>query len=139
MGYGQVGGGYEYVVLISYIDWQDALIVIENGQGIFLLALLYDIIRKSINLLHFNLRLFTMMNIRVKLLVAIILYQFFLFVHAQGLIDVRHYSIEDGLSQNIVQDMLQDDDGYIWLATWNGLENMMDILSKIISHILQMQ
>ena len=63
-----------------------------------------------------------MMNIRVKLLVAIILYQFFLFVHAQGLIDVRHYSIEDGLSQNIVQDMLQDDDGYIWLATWNGLE-----------------
>lgn len=77
MGYGQVGGGYEYVVLISYIDWQDALIVIENGQGIFLLALLYDIIRKSINLLHFNLRLFTMMNIRVKLLVAIILYQFF--------------------------------------------------------------
>ena len=73
-------------------------------------------------MLHFNLRLFTMMNIRVKLLVAIILYQFFLFVHAQGLIDVRHYSIEDGLSQNIVQDMLQDDDGYIWLATWNGLE-----------------
>ena len=43
-------------------------------------------------------------------------------MHAQGLIDVRHYSIEDGLSQNIVQDMLQDDDGYIWLATWNGLE-----------------
>lgn len=80
-----------------------------------------------------------MMNIRVKLLVAIILYQFFLFVHAQGLIDVRHYSIEDGLSQNIVQDMLQDDDGYIWLATWNGWKNMMDILSKIISHILQMQ
>ena len=80
-----------------------------------------------------------MMNIRVKLLVAIILYQFFLFVHAQGLIDVRHYSIEDGLSQNIVQDMLQDDDGYIWLALGMGWKNMMDILSKIISHILQMQ
>lgn len=38
------------------------------------------------------------------------------------MINVRHYSIEDGLSQNIVQDMLQDNDGYIWLATWNGLE-----------------
>lgn len=139
MGYGQVGGGYEYVVLISYIDWQDALIVIENGQGIFFISSFIRYHKKNINLLHFNLRLFTMMNIRVKLLVAIILYQFFLFVHAQGLIDVRHYSIEDGLSQNIVQDMLQDDDGYIWLATWNGLENMMDILSKIISHILQMQ
>ena len=76
-----------------------------------------------------------MMNIRVKLLVAIILYQFFLFVHAQGLIDVRHYSIEDGLSQNIVQDMLH-------ISGWPlgmGWKNMMDILSKIISHILQMQ
>lgn len=62
------------------------------------------------------------MNIRVKLLVSTLLYQISLFVYAQGLIDVRHYSIEDGLSQNIVQDMLQDEEGYIWLATWNGLE-----------------
>ena len=71
-------------------------------------------------MLHFNLRLFTMMNIRVKLLVAIILYQFFLFVHAQGLIDVRHYSIEDGLSQNIVQDMLQDDVYLVGHLEWVG-------------------
>lgn len=80
-----------------------------------------------------------MMNIRVKLLVAIILYQFFLFVHAQGLIDVRHYSIEDGLSQNIVQDcfkMMMDISGWPLGMGW---KNMMDILSKIISHILQMQ
>ena len=90
-------------------------------------------------MLHFNLRLFTMMNIRVKLLVAIILYQFFLFVHAQGLIDVRHYSIEDGLSQNIVQDMLQDDVDISGWPLGMGWKNMMDILSKIISHILQMQ
>ena len=62
------------------------------------------------------------MNIRVKLLVAIILYQFFLFVHAQGLIDVRHYSIEDGLSQNIVQDMLQDDDGYKYKTNLNNIK-----------------
>ena len=61
-----------------------------------------------------------MMNIRVKLLVAIILYQFFLFVHAQGLIDVRHYSIEDGLSQNIVQDMLQDDVYLVGHLEWVG-------------------
>ena len=43
LGYGQVGGGYEYVVLISYIDWQDALIVIENGQGIFFISSFYTI------------------------------------------------------------------------------------------------
>lgn len=35
---------------------------------------------------------------------------------------MRHYSIEDGLSQSTVQSVLQDDDGYIWLATWNGLD-----------------
>ena len=43
LGYGQVGGGYEYVVLISDIDWQDALIVIENGQGIFFISSFYTI------------------------------------------------------------------------------------------------
>ena len=41
--YGQVGGGYEYVVLISYIDWQDALIVKECGQGIFFISSFYTI------------------------------------------------------------------------------------------------
>ena len=41
---------------------------------------------------------------------------------AQGLINIRHYSVKDGLSQNTVQSVLQDKDGYIWLATWNGLE-----------------
>lgn len=41
---------------------------------------------------------------------------------AQGLINVKHYSIEDGLSQNTIQDIIQDHEGYIWLATWNGLE-----------------
>ena len=35
---------------------------------------------------------------------------------------VRYYSAKDGLSQNTVADFLQDDKGYIWMATWNGLE-----------------
>lgn len=43
-------------------------------------------------------------------------------VSAQGLISVKHYSIEDGLSQSKIQSILQDKEGYIWLATWNGLE-----------------
>lgn len=41
---------------------------------------------------------------------------------AQGLIEVKHYSVMNGLSQNTVQHVLQDEDGYIWLATWSGLE-----------------
>ena len=41
---------------------------------------------------------------------------------AQSLMHVRYYSAKDGLSQNTVADFLQDDKGYIWMATWNGLE-----------------
>lgn len=34
---------------------------------------------------------------------------------------VRHYSVEDGLSQRTVMSILQDKQGYIWLGTWDGL------------------
>ena len=32
-----------------------------------------------------------------------------------------HYSTEDGLASNAIAQIIQDDYGYIWLATWNGL------------------
>lgn len=32
-----------------------------------------------------------------------------------------HYSSEDGLSQNTVMSILQDRKGFLWFATWNGL------------------
>ena len=34
---------------------------------------------------------------------------------------LSHYSTDDGLCSNAVSNMTQDDYGYIWLATWNGL------------------
>ena len=40
----------------------------------------------------------------------------------ESLLSVSHYSIQEGLSQNTVQSIIQDNEGYIWLATWNGLE-----------------
>ncbi len=46
----------------------------------------------------------------------------FLSTWGQGLIHVQHYSTEDGLSQNGIQAIVQDEDGYIWLATRNGLD-----------------
>lgn len=56
-------------------------------------------------------------------LFLIILYLVYPFVlSAQSLMHVRYYSAKDGLSQNTVADFLQDDKGYIWMATWNGLE-----------------
>jgi len=33
----------------------------------------------------------------------------------------RHFTTEDGLSQNTVMDILQDQKGYMWFSTWNGL------------------
>ena len=56
-------------------------------------------------------------------LFLIILYLVCPFVlSAQSLMHVRYYSAKDGLSQNTVADFLQDDKGYIWMATCNGLE-----------------
>lgn len=34
---------------------------------------------------------------------------------------VKHYSINDGLSQNTVMAILQDAQGYMWFGTWDGL------------------
>ena len=32
-----------------------------------------------------------------------------------------HYSTSDGLCSNVISGLAQDDYGYIWIATWNGL------------------
>ncbi|MFV0471497.1 MAG: two-component regulator propeller domain-containing protein [Paludibacteraceae bacterium] len=42
-------------------------------------------------------------------------------LQAEPLCHIRHYSTEDGIPQYNIMDMLQDDKGYIWLATWDGL------------------
>ncbi len=34
---------------------------------------------------------------------------------------LSHYSTDDGLSSNAIANIIQDDHGYIWIATWNGL------------------
>lgn len=34
---------------------------------------------------------------------------------------LSHYSTDNGLSSNAISEIKQDDYGYIWIATWNGL------------------
>ena len=34
---------------------------------------------------------------------------------------VSHYSTDNGLTSNAISGIYQDDYGFIWLATWNGL------------------
>lgn len=58
----------------------------------------------------------------LKLFLIILYFVCPLVLSAQSLMHVRYYSAKDGLSQNTVADFLQDDKGYIWMATWNGLE-----------------
>lgn len=41
---------------------------------------------------------------------------------SRGLVDVKNYSSASGLSLKMIQNMVQDEEGYIWIATWNGLE-----------------
>lgn len=40
-------------------------------------------------------------------------------IHTDMRVDV--YTTQDGLSHRIIFDMAQDDDGFLWIATWNGL------------------
>ncbi|MDR2148701.1 MAG: response regulator [Tannerella sp.] len=35
---------------------------------------------------------------------------------------VRHYDMGDGLAYNVNKNILQDQKGFIWLATWNGID-----------------
>ena len=61
--------------------------------------------------------------IRYKLLLVSLLATLVqLTVSAQQLqASLSHYSTDDGLASNAIAHIIQDDHGYIWIATWNGL------------------
>ncbi|MBN1187912.1 MAG: response regulator [Bacteroidales bacterium] len=42
-------------------------------------------------------------------------------IYAQPVIQVHKYSTNDGLSQSNAEGFLQDERGFIWIHTWNGL------------------
>ena len=54
---------------------------------------------------------------------------------AQPTYHIKHYSVNDGMSQGIVQTIIQDKKGFLWFGTWNGLNNSTDIHSKTIRHL----
>ncbi len=41
--------------------------------------------------------------------------------HADGRITFTHYTVDDGLPGNMIQGIVQDDDGIFWISTNNGL------------------
>ena len=42
-------------------------------------------------------------------------------VAAQPLCQIKHFSVNNGLSQGVVVNIMQDKKGFLWFATWNGL------------------
>ncbi|MDL2282302.1 hypothetical protein LJC44_04220, partial [Parabacteroides sp. OttesenSCG-928-G06] len=42
-------------------------------------------------------------------------------VYAQWHTSFTHYSSEEGLSQNSVMKILEDSKGFMWFATWDGI------------------
>lgn len=45
-----------------------------------------------------------------------------LFCFGQPICQIQHFSVDDGISQSIVQRIIQDRNGFIWFGTWNGLD-----------------
>ncbi|MDG4717028.1 hybrid sensor histidine kinase/response regulator transcription factor [Winogradskyella marincola] len=49
--------------------------------------------------------------------------------------NVRHLSVDDGLPQSFVSDIIEDDDGFVWIATRNGLARFDGHELKTINHV----
>lgn len=47
----------------------------------------------------------------------------------------NHLDVEDGLSNNMIRDMLQDSKGFMWIATWDGLNRYDGYEFKVYKHI----
>lgn len=55
-------------------------------------------------------------------------------VAAQPLCQIKHFSVNNGLSQGVVVNIMQDKKGFLWFATWNGLNKFDGYTFKITKH-----
>lgn len=60
-------------------------------------------------------------NIIFSLLTLFVLTTLSMSIQASDRYIVKHYSIQNGMSQNTVMAILQDKQGYMWFGTWDGL------------------
>jgi len=47
---------------------------------------------------------------------------------------IKHYGIRDGLSQGVVNSIVEDSDGIIWIATEDGLNRFDGYNFKVFKH-----
>src|SRR6266536_2114696 len=50
--------------------------------------------------------------------------------YSQSSLLFNHYTVEQGLSDNIATDIIQDDNGFTWVATANGLNRFDGVQFK---------
>ena len=61
-------------------------------------------------------------KIKLLTLLAVLVLSAFISMRAQQLqASLSHYSTDNGLCSNAIASILQDDYGFLWLATWNGV------------------
>ena len=77
------------------------------------------------------------MNIRVeKYLVILLAALSIIRLSAQSpSVRFKHLDIEQGLSQNMIRDILQDSKGFMWIGTWDGLNRYDGYNFKVYKHI----
>ncbi|MBK7380182.1 MAG: GHKL domain-containing protein [Ignavibacteriales bacterium] len=77
------------------------------------------------------------MNIRIeKYFVILLVALSFIRLSAQShSIRFKNLDIEQGLSQNMIRDLLQDTKGFMWIGTWDGLNRYDGYNFKVYKHI----
>lgn len=58
--------------------------------------------------------------LRLPIAVLLLLFPLLIFAQQRLFTNQQHFGVEDGLPQSYVTGILQDDDGFIWLSTFDG-------------------
>ena len=67
--------------------------------------------------------------------VILLFFIFSVFTAQSQSLDFRHYQVEDGLSNNTVIDILQDNSGFLWFGTSDGLNRFDGYSFKVFRKI----
>ena len=67
------------------------------------------------------------------LIAIVIVFSSALFPQSRGL-RFKNIDIEQGLSNNMIKDILQDSKGFMWFATWDGLNRYDGYTFKVYKH-----
>jgi signal transduction histidine kinase/ligand-binding sensor domain-containing protein len=73
----------------------------------------------------------------LKFIIVFAIFLFSLDCYAQDDCTIKHYSVNDGLSQSSVYHFLEDRNGYMWIGTGNGLNRFDGYEFRIFKNDLQ--